>query len=107
GLVTSGPGANEQAVKDLSRWPNNRYYNIWIVSEIDSNNAGAGIQGFAYFPGAPSNIDGAVMLYNAFGYDPTMLLGYNLKSYTNRNTTATHEMGHALGLYHTFQGDDA
>jgi hypothetical protein len=105
GLVTGGSG-NEVAVKSLSRWSNNNYYNIWVVSEINNNGGGAGIQGFAYFPGAPAEIDGAVMLYNAFGYDPTLTLGYNLKSYTNLNTTATHELGHAFGLFHTFEGDD-
>jgi hypothetical protein len=95
------------AIKNLSKWPNARYYNIWIVSEIDNNNGGGGIQGFAYFPGAPSSLDGAVMLYNAFGYDPTNTLGYNLKTATDENKTAIHEMGHAFSLYHSFQGDDS
>lgn len=101
GIISS----NEQAVKNLSKWDNTRYYNFWIVAEIDDNNGGSGTQGYAYFPGAGSAVDGAVMLYNAFGYDPTTALGYNLKSYTNRNVTAIHEMGHALNLYHTFEGD--
>ena len=101
GIINS----NEQAVKALSKWDNTKYYNFWIVSEIDDNGGGSGTQGYAYFPGAGANVDGAVMLYNAFGYDPTGVLGYNLKSYTNRNVTAVHEMGHALNLYHTFEGD--
>lgn len=106
GLVTGGAG-NELAIKNLSKWPNNKYYNIWIVSEINNNNAGNGVQGFAYFPGAPGSVDGAVMLYNAFGYDPTNTLPYNLKTSTDENKTAIHEMGHAFGLYHSFEGDDA
>jgi hypothetical protein len=97
---------NEQAVKALSKWDHTNYYNFWIVSEIDDNDGGAGTQGYAYFPGAGSNVDGAVMLYNAFGYDPNGLLGYELKNYTNLNSTAIHEIGHALNLYHTFEGDD-
>lgn len=106
GLITGGAG-NEVAVKNLSRWNNTSYYNIWIVSEINNNNGGGGIQGFAYFPGAPGTVDGAVMLYNAFGYDPTNTLGYNLKTATDENKTAIHELGHAFSLYHSFEGDDA
>ncbi|MDF2455491.1 MAG: hypothetical protein K0R51_1484 [Cytophagaceae bacterium] len=102
--------ANEVIVKGLSRWPNNRYYNIWVVSEIDNNGAGSGVQGYAYFASSSTslnytNVDGAVMLYNAFGYDPEGTRNYNLKSYTNKNITCIHELGHAFGLYHTFEGD--
>ncbi|HLP13711.1 MAG TPA: M43 family zinc metalloprotease [Flavobacteriales bacterium] len=96
---------NETAIKALSVWSNSDYYNIWIVSEIDDNGGGSGTQGYAYFPGAGPSVDGAVILYNAFGYDPTNTLGYNLKSYTNYNTTAIHEFGHGFNLYHTFEGD--
>jgi PKD repeat protein len=91
-----GSGAVEMDVKNLSRWPNNQYYNIWVVNEIENNNGGAGIQGYAYFP-TTSPVDGTVLLYNAMG-----TVG-NLKSYTNMNRTLTHEVGHGLNLYHTFQ----
>src|SRR6218665_497564 len=104
GITTSGT-TNEATIKALSKWSNTKYYNIWVVSEIDGNNGGAGVQGFAYFPGTSATYDGAVMMYNCFGYDPTGVYGYNLKSYTNRNKTLIHEMGHALNLYHTFEGD--
>ncbi len=93
-------GASETSVKALSRWPKASYYNIWIVTEIDGNNGGSGTQGFAYFPGASSSVDGAVILYNAFGTTG------NLKGYTDMNRTATHEIGHGLDLYHTFEGDN-
>ncbi len=94
----NGQGANELNVKDLSRWPNQQYYNIWVVTEIENNNGGSGIQGYAYFP-TSSAVDGTVILFNAFGTVGT------LKTYTNRNKTLTHEMGHAFALFHTFQGD--
>ncbi|MCE3280847.1 MAG: hypothetical protein K0S44_3038, partial [Bacteroidetes bacterium] len=99
--------ANELTIKALSNWPSSDYYNIWIVSEIDGNNGGSGTQGYAYFPGASSGRDGAVILYNSFGYDPTGTIGYNLKSSTRYNATTNHELGHAFNLYHTFEGDDA
>jgi hypothetical protein len=92
-----GQGANELDVKNLSRWPNQDYYNIWVVTEIENNNGGSGIQGYAYFP-TTSPVDGTVLLYNAFGTTG------NLKSYTNMNRTLTHELGHGFALFHTFQG---
>ena len=96
-----GSGASETAVKNLSIWPNTSYYNIWVVNEIENNNGGAGIQGYAYFPGAPATVDGTVMLYNAFG-----TVG-NLKPYTNMGRVLTHELGHGFALYHTFDNTNS
>jgi hypothetical protein len=109
GITNSAfPGyQNELDVKKLSNWNNANYCNIWVVSEINGNNGGAGTQGFTYLPGAPSGIDGLVVVCTAFGYDPDGTLGYNLKAGTRQNKIVTHEMGHELGLYHTFEGDDA
>lgn len=89
-------GADEVAVKALSRWDRSDYYNIWIVNEINDNDGGSGVQGYAYYPTSNQTVDGAVILYNAFG-----TVG-ELKSYTDRNRTLTHELGHAFYLYHTF-----
>jgi PKD repeat protein len=97
--------ANELSLKTSLRWNTSKFYNIYIVTEIDNNGGGSGVQGYAYFP-TSSVKDGAVILYNSFGYDVGGLNGYNLKSYTRNNGTATHEIGHALGLYHTFEGDN-
>jgi hypothetical protein len=109
GITNSAfPGyQNELDVKRMSNWNNADYCNIWVVSEINGSNGGAGVQGFTYLPGAPSGIDGLVIVCTAFGYDPDGTLGYNLKTGTRQNKIVTHEMGHELGLYHTFEGDDA
>ena len=93
--ASAGTGAIEESVKALSTWPRDSYMNIWVVNEIENNDGGSGIQGYAYFP-VNSPIDGIVALYNAFG-----TVG-NLKPYTNMNRTLTHEVGHYFGLYHTF-----
>tara|TARA_B100001109_G_scaffold255500_1_gene258824 strand:+ start:23858 stop:26680 length:2823 start_codon:yes stop_codon:yes gene_type:complete len=95
----NGSGANEIDVKNLSRWPNTQYYNIWVVTEIEDNDGLFGIQGYAYFPGANQNIDGTVIMNTCFGTTGTV------NSFNNRNRTLVHEIGHGFNLYHTFEGD--
>ena len=80
-------------VKDLNRWDPTQYINIWLVREICSNAVGCGVAGYAYFPTSHGEAeDGIMMEANWFGSDP------------GSSSVITHEMGHYLGLYHTFQG---
>lgn len=76
------------AVKNLSRWDPRCYINIWVVGDITG-----GVAGYAYLPSAHgSNVDGIVLEARYFG-----------TSYAN-DIVVIHEMGHYLGLYHTFEG---
>ncbi len=113
GIINS----NEVQVKDLSRWDNRYYVNIWVVSEIDDNNAdladpsnwGGGTLGYAYLPTNPvtfnSQRDGIVAVNLCVGNDPNQTNGYRLWPWGGLlNRTLTHEMGHHLNLYHTFEG---
>jgi PKD repeat protein len=85
-------GMEDLDLKDQDRWDPIHYYNIWVVSEIDDNDGGGGTQGYAYFASAHGE-----------AYDGMMILCNSLKDPTR--TTLTHELGHALNLYHTFEGD--
>ena len=110
------PANNELAVKNLSRWDNRYYLNIWVVSEIDNNGADAanitfwqgGTLGFAYLPQNPitgnSQRDGVVAVNCCVGNDPSNTQGFRLWSAGRRNRTLTHEVGHYLNLWHTFEG---
>src|SRR5690554_229978 len=84
------PGTEDIMLKDVSRWPNTEYMNVWIVTKITgSTTSGGGVSGYATYPGASYTTDGIVLRYNAISW------------------SLTHETGHFLGLRHTFQGGSA
>ena len=90
-------------IKPGSFWDPTKYMNFWVVD------LGGGLLGFAQFPdntanlsglsasGGAANTDGVVCLYSAVG---------NTTGAYNLGRTATHEVGHYLGLRHIW-GDAA
>jgi len=75
-------------------WAADRYLNVWICALN-----GAGLLGYAQFPGGAAATDGVVITYTAFGTTGTATAPFNL------GRTATHEIGHWLNLRHIW-GDD-
>ncbi|HYH16004.1 MAG TPA: M43 family zinc metalloprotease, partial [Flavisolibacter sp.] len=91
GVFATTSGTDELAIKNFSRWDPSQYYNIWVVNKIDGadGTSGSFIAGFAYFPGDPDQLDG------------TVILATQMKAGAK---TLPHELGHALSLYHPFEG---
>jgi hypothetical protein len=74
-------------------WDTKSYLNIWVCNLNRT-------LGYASFPGGPDDKDGVVINLSAFGYANNNQMG----------KTAVHEIGHWLGLRHTwgdaYCGDD-
>lgn len=94
-------------LKSLSYWPAEDYLNIWVC-DLES------YLGYAQFPtssgldgleNASTNrlTDGVVIVYDAFGSIEDG--NFSLDAKYNKGRTATHEIGHFLGLRH-ISGDD-
>jgi hypothetical protein len=85
-----GPDDTVKAKKTggVEPWPTNRYLNIWVC------NLGSNLLGYAQFPGGPAKTDGVVILYSAFGTRCGAVAPFD------KGRTATHEVGHFLGLRH-------
>lgn len=98
---TSLPDAQNQmdALKPSSIWDPSKYMNMWSVAF----NGGSGLLGYAQFPGGPANTDGVVSDYRFFGSSDYDDGSFILSAPFDKGRTMTHEVGHFLGLYHTFQ----
>lgn len=87
---TNGP--SESQIKSMApHWPENSYFNIYIVIAFDGDKSTGGLLGWA---GVPANPNSA--------YDSFMKAAG-----TNNPYVLAHEFGHAIGLDHVFAGTSA
>lgn len=109
--------ADETAIdtnlKPSTSWDPTRYFNIWVVNFGNSSD----LLGYAQFPSTSgigglnanegaANTDGVVIGYKYFGsYDIYPRGTYDPDNIYKYGRTATHEIGHCLGLLHIC-GDD-
>ena len=79
-------------LKETDRWDPTKYINIWVVTGVSSNALVGTLRGYSYMPAFHgTDRDGIVIEAEFFGSSP------------ENSTILAHEMGHYLGLYHTFQ----
>jgi len=95
----------DNAVKSTSGggvdpWPTDQYLNIWICDMYFLGNPL--VLGYAQFPGEDSITDGLVLTYQHTGYRPWDAAA----SPANLGRTASHEIGHWLGLRHIWGDGD-
>lgn len=85
-------GILSNIVQGTGKYPTTKYINIYVVEDIVGNTAG-----FAYLPSSHGSSFDGIYIEAQFLLSPlfTNDLSYNM-------TVLTHEMGHYLGLFHTF-----
>lgn len=87
----------EAVVKPATFWNPNHYLNFW-VADISLS----GFLGWARYPGGAPQMDGVVNDYTVTGRAPQNPFGAVHNYFYDKGRIGTHEVGHWLGLQHTF-----
>jgi len=112
GATTWNESNVETILKPQTQWDPNRYFNIWVCQFGGDLN---GVYGYAQFPsgsglnginvdGGLATTDGVIIDWRAFG--TSTLASGTYFSGIDKGRTATHEIGHCLGLRHIW-GDNS
>ncbi len=85
--------SQDSLLKQSFNWPSDKYLNIYVVHSITSSSMGPGIIGYSSMPFMHGQFDDGIVIeadHFGTGSDETKVL--------------VHEVGHYLGLFHTFYG---
>jgi len=94
GTYNATDDSKHYATGGLDGWDYSMYLNVWVVNTIESDGTGGITLGYAAFPQFANDDYGLLIRHDSYG---TMGTG-------SGDRTLTHEIGHCLGLLHTFQG---
>ena len=103
GTKTSWTVSDNAEFKALSYWPAENYLNLWVINLSGSIIGYAQLPVSSQLPGLEDSsndrlTDGVIVDYQTFG--STAGGSFNLDAAFNKGRTATHEIGHFLGLRH-------
>ena len=85
--------SDDYNLKQIGAWNPTTHINIWVVNSITSLNMGPAVAGYAMFPSAHGSTVDGIVVEAAF-----------IHNHPDDVKVLVHEMGHYLGLYHTFEG---
>ena len=86
----------DNTIKPATIWDRDSYLNIWVIPN-PTRNDGAGLLGYAQFPGGPANTDGIVIRTSSAG---SIATPNPSGGSFDAGRTGTHEVGHWLNLRH-------
>jgi gliding motility-associated-like protein len=81
---------DDDQLKRLISWDPNHVINIYLVNSINDGT----VAGYAYLPYNHGSVDDGIVVLNSVIKNQSV----------GMHSTLVHEMGHYLGLYHTFEG---
>jgi hypothetical protein len=99
------PDGYGSSVKGVEYWPANKYLNIWIVN-YPEDDGDAYRSGWAFLPSdwaVTNEVDGIIFNHRYLGYTGSSEVSGPSSWQAEMARVMTHEVGHYLNLYHTFE----
>lgn len=107
------PYSDDTVLADIASWPSDRYLNIWVCPMNSGYLGVAQMPSVSDFDGLDNNkkdqsrTDGVIIDYRFFGSVQHLAAAGSITSKTyDLGRTTTHEVGHWLGLLHTWGNVD-